>query len=67
MLKLLRKNKDIGEPKKWFFMAIRLIWSSFGDKELDKLAQKIKGFTEGVIEHFGSENWDAAKIQNFVG
>ena len=66
MLKLLRKNKNIGESKKWFFTAIRLIWSSFGDKELDKLAQKIKGFTKGVIEHFGSENWDASRIQSFV-
>ena len=46
--------------KRLFSLKQRLIRSIFGDNELEKLTQKIKGFGENAIDHFGSENWDTS-------
>ena len=51
--------------KRRFCFKQRLIRSIFGDNELEKLTQKIKGFGENYMEHFDSENWDTSLHVHF--
>ena len=39
--------------------------SIFGDKELEKLTQNIKGFGKNSIEQFSNENWDTSLHVHF--